>query len=44
MQGGRINCARVLRNGDRNEIARFLLPVFGIGPKVLSNFYLLRQQ
>lgn len=34
-------CGNVLRGGDPVEISRLLLPAPGIGPKVLSNFFLL---
>jgi hypothetical protein len=35
-------CERVLRCGKTDEVKHFLLPVKGIGPKVLANFFALR--
>lgn len=35
-------CGRVLRKCEATEVRRLLLPVKGIGPKVLANFFLLR--
>jgi hypothetical protein len=35
-------CERVLRCGKTNEVKDFLLPVKGIGPRVLANFFALR--
>lgn len=36
------NCRGVLSTGTPGEIKKLLLPVKGIGPKVLANFFLLR--
>jgi hypothetical protein len=33
----------ILRCASRSEIANLLLPINGIGPRVLENFFLLRQ-
>jgi hypothetical protein len=35
-------CARVISGRDTRAVGELLLPVNGIGPKVISNFYLLR--
>jgi hypothetical protein len=35
-------CAEILASGDTGNIASLLSQVSGIGPKVLSNFFLLR--
>ncbi len=35
-------CERVLRKGDATEVRQLLLPVRGMGPRVLANFFLLR--
>jgi len=35
-------CQTVLQRGKTNEIKHFLLPVKGIGPRVLVNFFALR--
>ena len=35
-------CEKVLRRGEANEVKHFLQPVNGIGPKVLENFFVLR--
>jgi hypothetical protein len=35
-------CAKVISGGDTGAIEELLLPVNGIGPKVIANFYLLR--
>ena len=35
-------CQEVLMNRGAHEIKNFLLPVRGIGPRVLANFFLLR--
>jgi hypothetical protein len=35
-------CEKVLLRGEANEVKRFLQPVNGIGPKVLANFFVLR--
>jgi len=35
-------CAEILAGNDLEEIRRLLLPINGIGPKVLRNFCLLR--
>jgi len=34
---------RILASSDRKAIEELLLPVSGIGPKVISNFHLLRK-
>jgi hypothetical protein len=39
---GIAHCESVLISGDRRMIEELLLPVNGIGPKVLQNFFLLR--
>lgn len=35
-------CEDVLRSGDASAIKGLLMPVNGIGPKVLQNFFILR--
>jgi len=35
-------CERALRKGGTTELRQLLLPINGIGPKVLSNFFMLR--
>lgn len=40
-KNGAAQCEAILSSGDRESIARLLLPVHGIGPKVLKNFFLL---
>jgi hypothetical protein len=35
-------CGETILSNDRDAISRLLLPVHGIGPKVLRNFFLLR--
>jgi hypothetical protein len=42
-QQGCETCTRVISSKDPMAIAQLLLPVNGIGPKVLANFFLLRQ-
>jgi hypothetical protein len=37
-------CEKILRSGRTNEVKQFLLPVKGIGPKVLDNFFVLRNR
>ena len=36
-------CESVLRSSDSSAIRALLLPVNGIGPKVLQNFFLMRE-
>jgi hypothetical protein len=40
-QHGLEKCSRIITGKDKQEIEALLLPVKGIGPKVLSTFYLL---
>lgn len=40
---GIIECERILSEGSDKDIQSLLLPVKGIGPKVLENFFLLRK-
>ena len=35
-------CRRILLSNDPAAISNFLLPIKGIGPKVLKNFFMLR--
>jgi hypothetical protein len=39
---GAEECERILGTAATNEVEHFLLPVKGIGPRVLANFFLLR--
>jgi hypothetical protein len=34
---------RIIAGNQRTEISNLLLPIYGIGPKVLENFFLLRR-
>jgi hypothetical protein len=34
---------KILAGNQRTEIANLLMPIYGIGPKVLDNFFLLRR-
>ncbi len=36
-------CAKTISGRDKRAIEELLLPVNGIGPKVIANFYLLRE-
>jgi hypothetical protein len=35
-------CEEILRTGSTAEVKELLMPINGIGPKVLANFHLLR--
>ncbi|MDZ4797978.1 MAG: hypothetical protein SGI92_07440 [Bryobacteraceae bacterium] len=37
------NCTKAISGRDAHAIEKLLLPVNGIGPKVIANFYLLRE-
>jgi hypothetical protein len=39
---GTATCTQILLSKDRDEISSLLLPISGIGPKVIHNFCLLR--
>lgn len=39
---GVLDCESTLSGGNRRSIEALLLPVNGIGPKVLKNFFMLR--
>lgn len=36
-------CTAIISGGDRKAIEELLLPVNGVGPKVIANFWLLRE-
>ncbi|MBD2135094.1 hypothetical protein H6F47_22415 [Sphaerospermopsis sp. FACHB-1094] len=37
------NCEKILSSRDKKLITDFLMPVKGIGPKVIQNFFLLQE-
>jgi hypothetical protein len=39
---GIVECTRILLSNDPDAIRTLLLPIKGIGPKVLQNFFMLR--